>query len=141
MSTIFWVFSKASNLLCHFHIVKNVMAHVKKEINLWTDEEVKKAIGYWHNIVNIKTVNEYFERWTDMQFKYAANPNLLIYIQNTWLPYDYWFIAVYIHAHQHMSNITTNWLKEGHSSLKASLRSSTGDLNQIVNAIKMKILN
>lgn len=40
-----------------------------------------------------------------------------------------------------MSNVTTNRAEGGHSSLKASLRSSTGDLDQVVNAIKMKILN
>ena len=40
-----------------------------------------------------------------------------------------------------MSNIITNWVKGGLSSLKASLRSSIDDLNQIINVIKMKILN
>ena len=117
------------------------MTYIKKEVNLQTDKKVKKVIGYWYNIVNTKTVNEYFERWTDMQFEYAVNSNLLIYIQNTWLLYNHQFITVYIDAHQHINNITTNQTKGSHSFLKASLRSSTGDLDQIVNAIKMKILN
>ena len=89
MNTIPWVFLKVSNLLCYFHIIKNVMDHVKKEVNLQINKEIKKAIGYWHNIINAKTMNEYFERWTDMWFKYVANLNLLIYIQNTWLSHDY----------------------------------------------------
>ena len=109
--------------------MKNVITHIKKEVNLWTDEKVKKAIDYWHNIVNIKTVNEYFKRWTDMQFEYAANSNFLIYIQNIWLPHDHWFITVYINAHQHINNVTTNWVKRGYSSLKTNLKLSIDNLN------------
>ena len=40
-----------------------------------------------------------------------------------------------------MSNITTNWIEEGYSSLKVSLRLLINNLDQVVDAIKMKILN
>ena len=38
------VFSHIRNHLCCFHIVKNIMIHIKKENNLWFDEESKKAV-------------------------------------------------------------------------------------------------
>ena len=51
------VFPHIRNHLCCFHIAKNVMIHIKKENNLWSDEESKKAAWFWDCVVTATTVD------------------------------------------------------------------------------------
>ncbi|KAH1222136.1 hypothetical protein GmHk_12G035375 [Glycine max] len=101
MNAVKDVFPECTNLLCNFHINKNVKAKCKSLIaqkNAWDyfDECLKK-----------------------FEIACAPWPMFVDYVKETWIiPHKEKFVSAWTNKVMHLGNTTTNRVESAHSSLK-----------------------
>ena len=108
------VFSVFKNLLCLWHINKNILSYVKKKRHLSAQKklnteskemtEIKKVITHWHSVLYTITIEDYHKVWAQFQSDYVLHSGLFYYFNNMWLRYDWKLILCYTNSIQHCSN-------------------------------------
>ncbi|KAL5127470.1 Protein FAR1-RELATED SEQUENCE 5 [Glycine soja] len=122
MNAVKDVFPEYTNLLCSFHINKNVKAKCKSLIaqnNAWDyfDECLKK-----------------------FKMVCAPWPMFVDYVKETWIiPHKEKFVSAWTNKVMHLGNTTTNRVESAHSSLKRLLQNSIGDLYSVWDAMNNMI--
>jgi len=78
------VFPQSQNLLCGWHINKNVLSY-GQDLKLYekNSKEESSFMGQWHELVLSKTVKDYEKRWIEFQMKWQEYPQLLKYLART----------------------------------------------------------
>ncbi|KAL5191388.1 hypothetical protein HKD37_04G010669 [Glycine soja] len=124
MNAVNDVFPECTNLLCSFHINKNVKAKCKSLIaqkNAWDyqfDECLKK-----------------------FEMACAPLPMFVDYVKETWIiPHKEKFVSAWTNKVMHLENTTTNKVESAHSSLKRLLQNSLGDLCSVWDAMNNMIM-
>ena len=69
------VFPTAKNLLCRWHISRNVLAHCKRLFE--TKEKWDKFIMTWNILVLSTTEDEFNDHWTKLQMEFTTYPDAL----------------------------------------------------------------
>jgi alpha-glucosidase len=106
MNAIEVVFPHAVNLLCTWHINKNVNArcgaHVVKDMR-------KLVKQLWQNIVFSQDEAEYQQRLNEFEQACAGSSKFLDYVNDTWLnPHRQRFVEAWTNRVMHLGNTTTN---------------------------------
>jgi hypothetical protein len=120
------VFPTSRNLLCQFHINKNVKAKCKTMVNkkdVWD-----MVLNGWQFLVDSPTLEDYDSRLENFQIVCKGFQGFVEYVMNTWLnPHKEKFVHAWIDRVMHLGNTTTNRVESAHSKLKKMLRDSVGD--------------
>lgn len=86
MNAIKKVFPGAKNLLCRFHITKNVLAHSRKLFK--SKEKCNAFVEAWSVLTFSSCENDYAQNLESLDNDYKEYPKILKYIRDTWLtPY------------------------------------------------------
>jgi hypothetical protein len=106
MNAIEVVFPHAVNLLCTWHINKNVNArcgaHLVKDMR-------KLVKQLWQNIVFSQDEVEYQQRLNEFEQACAGSSKFLDYVNDTWLnPHRQRFVEAWTNRVMHLGNTTTN---------------------------------
>ncbi|KAK1402757.1 hypothetical protein POM88_002362 [Heracleum sosnowskyi] len=128
--TIESVFPSTYHILCTRHIAKNMEAIARS-----VTKSVVFALGFlgnWNRIVHAETKVSYEENVQHFQKIYAGHQELLKYVQTTWLIHARKFVHAYTNKVLHFGNRTTNKVESAHNSLKRFLKTSTGNLDSLV---------
>ncbi|KAK8918713.1 hypothetical protein KSP39_PZI021107 [Platanthera zijinensis] len=131
MNAIAVVFPGAKNILCKFHISRNILAHCKKEFK--NGKEWEKFNGKWQQLVDSPRESDFYQTFLEMKTEYEiAYPQVYSYVVTTWItPYKEYFVAAWVDMHLHLGNSTTNRVEGSHSQLKKFLEVSIGNLATI----------
>lgn len=138
---------QAVQLLCRWHISKNILAKCKpyfpKAVRNPQTRQIERAPSFlafldeWELLINSTTLDTFEERL--QAFQSASYPPITIrYALNTWLkPWKERFVRCFIDQHRHFGYTTTSAVEGLHSTMKRFLWSSTGDLTTVIRKFKV----
>ncbi|KAH1247894.1 Protein FAR1-RELATED SEQUENCE 5 [Glycine max] len=134
MNAVKVVFPECKNLLCRFHIDKNVKAKCKSLVgqkNAWD-----YVMDSWGNLVDCPSEQEFPEHLQRFQVVCSPWPMFTDYVCETWIvPHKEKFILAWTNKVMHLGNTTTNRVESAHWSLKRILQNSVGDLCSVWDAM------
>jgi MULE transposase domain len=124
MNAIGIVFPNTKNLLCIWHINKNILANCKKRFS--TDEAWFRFTRQWNLCCFSETEKVFKENWEELL--QLGDPTTIQYIEDTWMVHKERFVKYYCDECQHMGSTATSRAEGNHSVLKKFIRNSNGDL-------------
>ncbi|KAH1247282.1 Protein FAR1-RELATED SEQUENCE 5 [Glycine max] len=132
------VFPDCTNLLCSFHINKNVRAKCKTLIaqkNAWD-----YAMDCWGCLTDCSLEQQFDECLKKFEMACAPWPMFVDYVKETWIiPHKEKFVSAWTNKVMHLGNTITNRVESVHSSLKRLLQNSLGDLCNVWDAMNNMI--
>ncbi|KAL5158564.1 Protein FAR1-RELATED SEQUENCE 5 [Glycine soja] len=135
MNAVKVVFPECTNLLCRFHIDKNVKAKCKSLIgqkNAWD-----YIMDSWGNLVDCPSEQEFPELLQRFQVACSPWPMFVDYVCETWIVrHKGKFITAWTNKVMHLGNTTTNRVESAHWSLKRVLQNSVGNICGVWDAMK-----
>ncbi|KAL5141576.1 Protein FAR1-RELATED SEQUENCE 5 [Glycine soja] len=127
MNAVKTVFPDAMNLLCRFHIDKNVKAKCKilvSQKNAW--DYVMEA---WGSLVDCPNESSFDEYLKNFEMDFSLWPMFVDYVCQTWvIPHKERFVKAWTKKVMHLGNTTTNMVESAHWLLKRLLQNSVGDI-------------
>ncbi|CAH9077106.1 unnamed protein product, partial [Cuscuta epithymum] len=128
MKSVKKVFPETENLLCRFHITKNVLANSKKLFKC--KDECDGFMAAWSGLTFSSCDMDYAKNLNVIQSDYQNYPSVIEYVRDTWLnPYKERFVAAWTNKIMHFGNLTTNRAESAHAKLKKLLGSSQLDFD------------
>ncbi|MBW0552424.1 hypothetical protein O181_092139 [Austropuccinia psidii MF-1] len=82
------------------------------------------------------TEKSFKDNWTKLQ-KQVENPEVLQYLENTWLPLKEYYVPAWTNHHAHLGVGSTSRVEGAHVMVKLWLKKSTGTLLEAVRALHM----
>ncbi|KAH1265373.1 PKS-NRPS hybrid synthetase [Glycine max] len=138
MNAVKDVFPECTNLLCIFHINKNVKAKCKSLIaqkNAWD-----YVMDCWGSLTDCPSEQQFDECLKKFEVACAPWPIFVDYVKETWIiPHKEKFVSAWTNKVMHLGNKTTNRVESAHSSLKRLLQNSIGDLCSVWDAVNNMI--
>ncbi|KAL5153782.1 Protein FAR1-RELATED SEQUENCE 2 [Glycine soja] len=135
MNAVKDVFPECTNLLCIFHINKNVKAKCKSLIaqkNAWD-----YVMDCWGSLTDCPSEQQFDECLKKFEVACALWPIFDDYVKETWIiPHKEKFVSAWTNKVMHLGNTTTSRVESAHSSLKRLLQNSIGDLCSVWDVIK-----
>ncbi|XP_052723780.1 uncharacterized protein LOC128193735 [Vigna angularis] len=116
-----------SQMLCTFHIAKNVRAKCKMLVD--KVESVDVLMEVWQNVMDCDDQSMFSAYVHRLEYASSAWPLFFDYVNRTWIiPYKTYFVKAWMNKVMHLGNTTTNRVESTHWNLKRLLGSSMGDL-------------
>jgi hypothetical protein len=134
MAAIKNVFVSSSNILCSWHIEKNVATNCKKHFT--TQEDYEAFQKQWLNVVNASTVDDYNHQIAQLQAEY---PDTYGYLEETWLLHKKHFVKAWINQIRHLGHFVTSRVEGQHAVVKGWIGTSSGDLKDVYSKILLAI--
>jgi len=107
MNAISIVFPEVHNLLCRFHINKNVKARCKMLVN--TTKAWDAIMEAWGNIIDSTNVHFFEDFVKDFEILCEPWPLFVEYVKKTWLiPHKEKFVKAWVDNFMHLGNLTSN---------------------------------
>src|SRR4051794_18527317 len=145
------VFPITFNIICMWHVEKNVLVHVSKTFVQTADSNginsaKKKRDGFmgdWTAIIRCTNKIEYETLLKDFRYKYRLTAAPLVhYVESTWLvPWKRNLVRAWVDDHLHLGHRVTSRVESSHCTLKKYLQTSTGDLKTVFDRIKLLLVN
>ena len=135
MNAIATNYPAAVNILCVWHINRNVLKNSKPAFE--THEAWKEFLAAWHTVVYAPTPAEHEEAWQSLETKYRdEHEEEVEYLREGWLDdYKERFCKPWTNEVTHFNTLTTSRVEGGHRVLKSVLKFSTGDLMTVVDRL------
>src|SRR5947209_1843136 len=137
MTAIKEVFPNTTNLICAWHINKNLLKNHRgsfpkgKEGQSAWDQFLKA----WNHVTYAATEDEFNARWDT--FKNDAPPEAIeYYIERQWLPEKHRFVRAWTNKHRHLDHIVTSRGESAHYRIKGYINTSTGTLLTVFDSLE-----
>jgi transposase-like protein len=106
MNAIAVVFPHTVNMLCRFHIEKNVSSHCKKNL---PSDMVDAVMEFWRKLVWSRDEEKYQEQLNEFEQACVEWSTFVNYVKETWLkPHKDRFVEAWVNQVMHLGNLTTN---------------------------------
>ncbi|KAL5154128.1 Protein FAR1-RELATED SEQUENCE 5 [Glycine soja] len=133
MNAVKDVFPECTNLLCIFHLNKNVKAKCKSltaQKNAWD----------YGSLTDCPSEQQFDEYLKKFEVACAPWPIFVDYVKETWIiPHKEKKFSAWTNKVMHLGNTTTNKVESAHSSLKRLLQNSIGNLCSVWDAVNNMI--
>ena len=106
MNALETTFPQTQNLLCVWHIEKNVVSHCKQHFA--TGEEWEEFLRHWTRVVKSGTTEDYYGQWEDLCVRYRDKAVVVSYLRDTWLRFEERFVSAWADRHLHLGNTATS---------------------------------
>ena len=107
MNAVKTVFPECTNLLCSFHINKNVKAKCKSLIGLRNAWEY--VMDVWGTLVDCPSEHQFDECLKRFEMVCSPWPMFVDYVKDTWIiPHKENFVTAWTNKVMHLGNTTTN---------------------------------
>ncbi|XP_071735211.1 PKS-NRPS hybrid synthetase cheA-like [Rutidosis leptorrhynchoides] len=137
MNAISNVFPSTTNLLCVWHIEKNVVANCKKYFVHAEDFDL--FMLSWKNVVYSTTEAIFLNNWAEFEFTYTNKKDAIEYIRNIWLSWKEKFVSPWTEIFLHFHNRASSRAEGAHSKLKMYLQNSTGGFQMVKEKICLAV--
>ncbi|XP_050365479.1 protein FAR-RED ELONGATED HYPOCOTYL 3-like [Argentina anserina] len=139
MKAIQIVFPMTPNLLCIWHIEKNILANCRGMFK--DDADWDAFMSSWIALIRSWDVSTFNEAWNHFKIEYKDYASVVSYIDNTWLPWKEMFVFAWTGQIMHFGNGVTSRVEGAHGTLKKYLQVSTGGLREVKENICLVIQN
>lgn len=139
MNAIRVVFPRTPNLLCLWHIEKNILAKCKPKFK--EDVDWEGFLSSWTKVIKSPDESSFNEAWRLFEVQYKEYGSVLDYIRGTWLPQKEKFVSLWTEQITHFGNHVTSRAEGAHATLKKYLQVSTGSLHEVKDKICLAIDN
>ncbi|KAG5541196.1 hypothetical protein RHGRI_021152 [Rhododendron griersonianum] len=139
MNAVKVVFPSTTNLLCVWHIEKNILANCKPYFD--TQDDWTTFLSTWNEVINSQDEEAFNEAWKLVELLYKDKEKVLCYIRKTWLPFKERFVHAWTENCAHFGNRVSSRAEGAHGKLKKYLQVLTCDLYQVKNKICLAIEN
>jgi hypothetical protein len=112
-------FPEAHHLLCAWHIGMNVLAKCKRHFA--AEEEWVAFLKQWIATVMSRTEHEFHGRLEELCSIYSNKPDVILYLQDTWVPFKEKFVAAWTNKYLHLGSTATSRVEGAHAMLKGYL--------------------
>lgn len=139
------VWPAVPQLLCLWHINKNVQDHLQKHFRqangLFEPTEAQREeqsqkreafMGDWAKLNRAKTEAQYEELWALFQQEYREYPRLVRYIREHQYPQRMQVAKPWTSQYRHYGHISTSKLESAHNQMKRCLSNSQGHLLDVI---------
>ena len=107
MNVVRLVFPTTTNLLCRWHISKNVLGNCKKFFE--RKDKWEAFMLAWSVLVFSSKEDDYERNLRSLTTDYYTYPGVVKYVTESWLtPYKERFVAAWTNKVMHLGNVTTN---------------------------------
>jgi hypothetical protein len=135
------VFPSANNVLCIWHIQKNLVTKGKRRFN-GNDDDWEIFVGVWNSVVNATDVDGFNSGWEQFKQQYGATENDAVkYIEDTWMPFKELFGKAWTNRFLHMGATVTSRVESAHHVVKSYIKVSTGHLRDVQQRIYLAVSN
>ncbi|KAK2366952.1 PKS-NRPS hybrid synthetase [Trifolium repens] len=138
MNAIEIVFPHSVNMLCTWHIYKNVFARISVHV----PKDMRELLqNLWRNVVSSQNEVEFQQRLNKLDQACVNSNKFVDYINNIWLtPHKERFVHAWTNKVMHLGNTTTNRVESAHWKLKQMLENSKGDLYKCLKSMNDNII-
>jgi hypothetical protein len=139
MNGIARVFPGCHNILCCWHINKNVLANCKTR---FSDVEWQEFMQRWNLVVSSTSVELFDAALGAFKDTYAtSHPTAWNYVNNTWLPHKEKFMACFMDEFPHFDSASTSRVEGNHHVIKSYLRVNTLHLLTLTKRLGLMLAN
>ena len=100
MNAVQMVFSESHNLLCIWHINKNVLVNCRPHFQ--TNDEWSKFMKSWSNLIKSKKETDFENNWEELVEKYNEKQTVIKYLKETWLLFKTNFVSCWADQYLHL---------------------------------------
>ncbi|XP_027192409.2 uncharacterized protein [Cicer arietinum] len=139
MNAVENVFPKAVNLLCLFHICKNVKAKCK--MTVFSKKKQVQIMEAWEALIYSYDEAQYYMKLAIFEGICSSCSIFYHYVHEQWLiPHKERFVEAWTNRVMHFGNTTTQRVESAHWSLKRILQDSIGDICSVWETINSMIV-
>lgn len=124
-NSILCVFPNSKIIICTWHIYGNIVKNAKAKLD---GECLNVLLQMWNELISSKTENEFDINWGQIVSYFGENHQLVLYLENTWIPLKEHFVSFWINKVQHLGGHVTSRVEGSHSVLKSYLDNSLGNM-------------
>jgi len=140
MNAIASVFPSTKNILCVWHVEKNILANCRKYFR--ADEDWNSFISSWNTYINSKTVELCDENWNNFYNTFYESHSLAVsYIKNEWLPRKSMLVRAYTDRFLHLGSRTTSRGEGNHFCIKRYVNLAKCDLLNVFSRLSLMLEN
>nr|KAJ0190011.1 hypothetical protein LSAT_V11C800449890 [Lactuca sativa] len=136
MNAINMVFSNTINILCIWHIEKNVLANCNKHFA--HTKEFNLFMSSWNNVAYSTTTTIFEHNWGEFELFYLTKKVVIEYIKK-WLPWKEKFVSAWTEKYLHFGNRSSSRAEGAHTKLKQYLQVSTCGFQDVTKKICLAI--
>lgn len=125
-------FPESHNLLCNWHIWKNIMA--KHRGSFASKEEWDVWENSWKKVIQQATSEGFNEAWSALIS--ISPPELVCYVERQWIPHKERFATPWTNNYRHLGHSTSSRAEGAHAKVKAYLEVSTAHLFTVFERLK-----
>ena len=117
MNALAILFPSSKNILCIWHIEKNILGNVRKHFLAGSEGHVAFDLfmkEYWRAVVNAATEERYREAVRTLS--YFSPSEAFNYIEQQWLPYKERFVKAWLKNIDHFGHTSSHRLKTASTS-------------------------
>ncbi len=139
MNGITQVFLGYHNILCCWHINKNILANCKTR---FSDVEWQQFMERWNMLISSTLVELFNAALGVFKETYlGTRPAAWQYVNTTWMPHKERFVACYIDEFPHFGSASTSRVEGNHHVIKSYLRVSTFHLLTLMKRLGFMLAN
>lgn len=138
MNALSAVLPACKNLLCIWHINKNIVSKCKP---LVSSESWDSFLSEWNSCVYSPSEEDFQENWQCFLSKYSREQQALSYISQTWLPWKERFVSCYTGKQPHFGTTSSSRGEGSHFVLKRYLKISQLDIFSVYKRLKLMLAN
>ncbi len=139
MLTIRIVFSIINQLLCLWHISKNVLSNCKRSFT--SKKTWDSFFAQWNAIIYAFSKTQFWDEWDKMLNKYQQSHEECMTYLTSLINHRRFFTRCYTNKLLHFETITTSRDEDAHFVLKRQLRTSIEDIKTMINDINLLLIN
>ena len=135
------IFPDTKHLLCFWHVNKAVQAYCRLAFE--TEEEWEQFYNDWLALVNSLTPDDFDTAWNNFKTKWNDKYwRLVDYLDDTWFRLlKTRFVSAWTNEVMHFNTLVTSRGEGSHAVLKRAFGTSSGDLLQVLEDIKLLLTN
>jgi hypothetical protein len=131
------VFPSTKYIICTWHINGNIAKNLK--VKFENGEAWKKFLEEWNAVMYANQAAEFEDNWRKIREKYISKPDVINYLESTWISMKENFVSHWINQYPHLGGHTSSRVESSHAALKSYLITSTGDLLNVKSMIELAI--
>lgn len=126
MTAINTVFPSASNMICVWHIEKNVLLHSRNRFKDVADFD--RFMKEWTEVIRAPDEETFDYRWSDLQKTLVDHKDLITYLGETWIALKEHFVSFWVDRFPHFGHSATSRVEGAHAILKRMITNAIGNL-------------